>query len=152
MSYSFCKDNLDSILTERGMGAAFQDFMGELLAEEHDNISVYPALGKYGAIDISKQLTPCPPYQLIRQNAIPLAMLLLTTVMLIFWLKIVSLWNLKLLRLSLMDTRHNYSTTLRPLNTKLDCCSTLAQSQSSFEKFLPKTTKRVAERFWNELQ
>jgi hypothetical protein len=28
MSYSFCKDNLDSKLTEGGMGAAFQDFMG----------------------------------------------------------------------------------------------------------------------------
>ena len=55
MPYSFSKDNLDRELTKEGMGDAFQDFLGELLAKEHNNITIYPSKGKDGAIDISRE-------------------------------------------------------------------------------------------------
>ena len=55
MSYSFNQDNLGCELTKDGMGAAFQGFMGELLAKEHNDITIYPTAGKDGAIDISRE-------------------------------------------------------------------------------------------------
>ena len=55
MSYSFREDNLDRELTKGDMGDAFQGFLGELLAKEHDNITTYPSEGKDGAIDISRE-------------------------------------------------------------------------------------------------
>ncbi len=55
MPYSFREDSLDRELTKGGMGAAFQGFMGELLAKEHNDIAIYPSKGKDGAIDISRE-------------------------------------------------------------------------------------------------